>query len=63
MAKLANLMNKLNEAKKKLVDWEILYHDTVKGLQKTITYERKTIRDRDKQIKELKAKIEVLMSE
>lgn len=61
MAKLANLMNQLNKCRENKKDLDITFVNTTQELQKRLKILRTMVKEKDKEIKELKTQVEVMM--
>ena len=63
MAKLANLMNKLNECRMRSKKIQEHYIEELKRIEKSVIFLRNLVKDKDKEIKELNTQLEVLLNE
>jgi len=62
VAKLANLMNQLNRCRETNKDLTITFTETTADLQKRLKILRTMVKEKDKEIGELKAQVEVMMN-
>lgn len=58
--KLTNLMNRLNKCKERNADISKTFLETTADLQKRLEILRQMVREKDKEIEELKLQIEVM---
>ncbi len=63
MAKLTNLMNQLNKCRESNKDLATTFSETTKALQDRLELSREMVRERNKEIEELKLQIEALINE
>lgn len=61
--KLTNLMNQLNKCREDNKELSVIFAETTKDLQNRLEILRKMVREKDKEIEELKLQIEAMTDE